>query len=108
MDTPSVPNPCSVCGAPIFGSFMGTGDGTMKNGGSFAHPECYWRNLAENIAIERDAYKRDAERYRWLRDARPYGVQYGSLVETWIWHRPTSSGKGIDAAIDEAMKKSKP
>lgn len=46
---PSVPNPCSVCGCPIFGSFIGTGDGTMKDGGSFAHPECYWRDAAETM-----------------------------------------------------------
>lgn len=43
----SVPNPCSICGVPIFGSFIGTGDGTMRAGGSFAHLECYWRRRAE-------------------------------------------------------------
>lgn len=42
----SVPNPCSECGLPIFGSTIGTGDGSMKDGGSFAHPECYWRMQA--------------------------------------------------------------
>lgn len=46
---PTASNPCSVCGWPIFGSMVGTGDGTMKNGGSFAHPECYWRDAAETL-----------------------------------------------------------
>lgn len=46
---PSVPNPCSVCGFPIFGSTVGTGDGSMKDGGSFAHPECYWRDRSERL-----------------------------------------------------------
>jgi len=41
--TPSVPNPCSICGVPIYGSFIGTGDGSLQAGGSFAHPECYYR-----------------------------------------------------------------
>lgn len=45
----SVPNPCSVCGLHIYGSLVGTGDGTMKNGGSFAHPECYWRDIAKTL-----------------------------------------------------------
>lgn len=50
---PSVPNPCSVCGGPIFGgSIRGTGDGSMRNGGSFAHEDCYWRREAAG-AIER-------------------------------------------------------
>lgn len=46
---PSVPNPCSICRQPIFGSFIGTGDGSMKDGGSFAHPECYWRKRAGDL-----------------------------------------------------------
>lgn len=49
---PSVPNPCSVCGFPIYGSTIGTGDGSMKNGGSFAHPECYWRGEADKAHKE--------------------------------------------------------
>ncbi len=49
---PSVPNPCSVCNFPIFGSHIGTGDGSMKNGGSFAHPECYWRRRAQLAEAE--------------------------------------------------------
>lgn len=48
----SVPNPCSVCGVPIFGSFIGTGDGSMRDGGSFAHPECYWRKRASELEKE--------------------------------------------------------
>lgn len=47
---PSVPNPCSICGTPIYGSFVGTGDGTMKDGGSFAHPDCYWKEMAQSLA----------------------------------------------------------
>lgn len=52
----AVPNPCSVCDFPIFGSTIGTGDGSMKDGGSFAHPECYWEQratLAESRLAER-------------------------------------------------------
>ena len=52
LQKPSVPNPCSVCNFPIFGSTIGTGDGTMKDGGSFAHPECYWRDRAEKLEAE--------------------------------------------------------
>ncbi len=40
---PLTENPCSICGLPIMGgAFVGTGDGTMRNGGSFAHIDC-WR-----------------------------------------------------------------
>lgn len=37
----SVPNPCTICGQPIKGSYAGTGDGQMTDGGSFAHLDCY-------------------------------------------------------------------
>ena len=30
----------------------------MKDGGSFAHPECYWRDQAERLAGEVEMYKR--------------------------------------------------
>ncbi len=40
--TACVQNPCSICNKPIItGTFVGTGDGNMTNGGSFAHIECY-------------------------------------------------------------------
>lgn len=43
-----MPNPCSLCGLPISGgSFVGTGDGTLRDGGSFAHAWCY--RAAEQI-----------------------------------------------------------
>ena len=38
---PSVPNPCTICGFMIYGSYIGDGDGSMRDGGRFAHPECY-------------------------------------------------------------------
>jgi hypothetical protein len=41
---PTVPNPCVYCKTPIFGSYVGAGDGTMRDGGKFAHPECYYRH----------------------------------------------------------------
>lgn len=50
-----VPNPCTICGGPITnrdGSFVGTGDGSMRDGGSFAHYACYWRHQSE---VERTA-----------------------------------------------------
>lgn len=41
-DKPLTQNPCSICHTPILGgAFIGTGDGSMKDGGSFAHAECY-------------------------------------------------------------------
>lgn len=56
-----VPNPCSICGGPIkvlhFGC-IGTGDGSMENGGSFAHGECYHRQRAD-LAEARIADLRD-------------------------------------------------
>lgn len=38
---PSVSNPCTICGTPIYGSYVGDGDGSMKDGGRFAHPYCF-------------------------------------------------------------------
>lgn len=48
------PNPCSVCGGPITGwdgTFIGTGDGSMRDGGSFAHYGCYWRDEASRRGV---------------------------------------------------------
>lgn len=43
-----VPNPCTVCGGPITsGKFIGAGDGSMEDGGNFAHAECYYRQQAQ-------------------------------------------------------------
>lgn len=70
---PSVPNPCSVCGIPIFGSFIGTGDGTMKNGGSFAHSDCYYRDYSKRLEAALQEKEREAER---LKDAVPLGVNW--------------------------------
>ena len=65
-------NPCSICGEKIVGSYVGTGDGTMRNGGSFAHPECYRRRTfipsPEAIEAVKDALREAAdewERLRW-------------------------------------------
>jgi hypothetical protein len=65
MTTPkqTVPNPCSVCGGPIFGSVIGTGDGSMRDGGSFAHPECYWKEQACELVAERAALLATRDRY---------------------------------------------
>jgi hypothetical protein len=46
---------CSICSFGIDGSMIGTGDGTMKNGGSFAHPDCYWRQRAEELEARNSA-----------------------------------------------------
>ena len=71
---PYVPNPCSVCDLPIYGSFIGTGDGTMKNGGIFAHPECYWRDRAHRV---------EADLYPLLKAVRGWvhARAYGSTIE---------------------------
>lgn len=37
---------CHFCGYGVTGSMVACGDGSMKDGGRFAHPECYWRNRA--------------------------------------------------------------
>ena len=47
---PSVPNPCVFCGRPIYGSFVGAGDGLMRDGGQFAHPPCYEHEEAMMLA----------------------------------------------------------
>lgn len=48
-------------------------------------------------------YKRDAERYRWLRDQYtvPYGLDWQGHIQNIIvfW----DDGTGLDAAIDAAM-----
>lgn len=50
-----VPNPCSICGNAITaGAFVGTGDGTMRDGGSFAHLECYHATAAQTPASPPD------------------------------------------------------
>ena len=46
---------------------------------------------------------RDAKRYRWLRDVSWREGPSGTLPELWGRSRPTSSARGIDAAIDAAM-----
>lgn len=51
----SVPNPCSFCQQPITyrdGHFVGTGDGSMTDGGSFAHWGCYQANRANEAEAE--------------------------------------------------------
>lgn len=37
---------CIFCELPIEGSMIGAGDGT---GQKFAHPDCFWRDKAENL-----------------------------------------------------------
>lgn len=55
-------NPCSVCGLPIIGgSFVGTGDGTMKDGGSFAHNDCYHRARADALAAQVETLTRERD-----------------------------------------------
>lgn len=51
------------------------------------------------LRAERDALRRDAERYRWLRD----------VDAQTQWHHVDWTGdpEDIDAAIDAAMKESK-
>ena len=56
------------------------------------------------IADRVEAVEREAARYRWLRDARYTAAPSGSLVDLWLFSRPTSSGAGIDSAIDDAIK----
>ena len=73
MTKPAVPNPCSVCGFPIYGSTVGTGDGSMRNGSSFAHPECYWRDEAE---------KAHKEIRRLLREMRVISKRLSSTEKT--------------------------
>lgn len=50
-----LPNPCSICGKPIYkhgGAFIGTGDGSMREGGSFAHAGCYHMSEVKEAQVE--------------------------------------------------------
>jgi hypothetical protein len=92
-ERPSVPNPCSICGVPIVGSFIGTGDGTMKDGGSFAHPECYWQRMAEQ---ERDAWPTKAD-YLALCEAD------GNIRSAWVFLRRHIGNDVIPGSTFEAL-----
>lgn len=62
--TRTVPNPCSVCNGPIFGSCIGTGDGSMLDDGSFAHAECYYRAQRDRLADELNRLRSEVELIR--------------------------------------------
>ncbi len=78
--------------------------------GEYAILDRVWKALgissyegADGKAIDQHVAEamRDAARYRWLRNAKR--APYGSLVDLWLFSRPTASAVGIDAAIDAAM-----
>ena len=46
-------------------------------------------------------YAKDAERYRFLRDAPATWAPFP--VREWLWHRPFGSVGTLDGLIDEAM-----
>ena len=50
-----------------------------------------------------EALEKDAARYRWLRDAPSHSAPTGSLVELWLFSRPTATAQAFDAAIDTAI-----
>lgn len=58
--------------------------------------------LSHEFRNQRDAYKRDAERYRWIR-AQPMDT----LLDLYLGINDNASGAEWDAAIDEAMAKDK-
>ena len=71
------------------------------------------RNLivsVDKLAAERDALKKDAERYRWLRTKSAEKHDFYDEEERWMVSRAQGGmgqnffGEKIDAAIDEAMK----
>jgi len=51
-----------------------------------------------------EPYAKDAARYRYLRDAKQSGAPHGSLVELWLFSRPTGGAFAIDTSIDEAIR----
>ena len=60
--------------------------------------------VLKQVTAERDALRADAERYRYLRDA--------ETIDQWIWDALEHTDgddreayqKGLDAAVDQAMK----
>lgn len=62
-----------------------------------------YRRGKKEAAAEIERLQADAARYRWLRDAPIYSGNVGSLVELWLYSRPTAPAVAIDAAIDAAI-----
>jgi hypothetical protein len=64
----------------------------------------YAASTGDECAIEVEALRKDAERYRWLRDATGWSIQqWLGLSGVWTEYL---SGKNLDAAIDAAMGES--
>ena len=58
------------------------------------------------LTAERDALKKDAERYRWLRDAHPATEEI--VVVRWRNLNEEMRYEKLDSAIDAALSKEKP
>jgi hypothetical protein len=64
----------------------------------------YAASTGDECAIEVEALRKDAKRYRWLRDATGWSIQqWLGLSGVWTEYL---SGKNLDAAIDAAMGES--
>lgn len=71
------------------------------------------RTNLDKAEAERDSYKQDAERYRWLRDnrvfSRPHDAHGPGYNEvTWTWSPYRGDPEALDAAIDAALATGKP
>lgn len=75
-----------------------------------------WRNMTAHIAklqAAPDEARKDAERYRWLRDVECFvwpsikrvELDEASSVSLWIQPDVAMDSEGIDAAIDAAMER---
>ena len=79
--------------------------------GRVTYPVPDWENCANPPRIARlldalDEARRDAERYRWLRDKSAYvGINPHARTFLWVLRGILElTGQGFDAAIDAAMK----
>ncbi len=61
--------------------------------------ECVLASDYDALAAERDALRRDAERYRWLRDSAGNDIMEKLMAEC----SPPRWDELVDAAIDAAM-----
>lgn len=64
-------------------------------------------SIASELATENEALRRDAERYRWLREQHEKPVGWLTICEAGTWDLKPWSGDDPDTTIDAAMEKQK-
>ena len=71
--------------------------------------QCRWEKALDDIKAltqQLESARKDAERYRWLRDSGSYRPSYYGWVTDVVGNRKFSKEE-LDAAIDKAMKEKK-